>query len=161
METIPNSKRKVITRKIVITGIIVFLGLIVITVLFFHFINPIIDFDNATVHKENNVQNKESVTCHVTYSTHGNGGIRQWFYEVNDFRILDLQTDTPKLELNGNIFSNLQKVYESANYMTLQTEPWWNVDIIGIDRLKGTFMRTMNGTNGGMQYAIAQKGWCE
>ncbi|MBU0613485.1 hypothetical protein KKB10_05770 [Patescibacteria group bacterium] len=161
-----NSKIKKRTiRQLSVAYVVILLEFLIILTLGFKLFygnNPYMSFDSRDVHKNNNIQNKDSITCHVIYSTHGNSGLSQWQYELSEFEIWDLSTDTPKLVLNGKQWSELQKLYDGKDYVSLLVGPSWDVDTIGIRKTAGTFVRTMHGDQAGtFQYAIAQKGWCE
>ena len=85
----------------------------------------------------------------------------QWQYEFPGFEIVGLNSDVVQLVINGRPWGTWYVQHNSEGYITLMSEPYWNMDSIGISKTTGTFVRTMHGINGEEQYAIAQKGWCE
>lgn len=119
-------------------------------------------FDNIHISAKGNIQNKDSITCHVTHSTHEYGSLSQWQYELPEFEISGLNSDVVQFVIDGKPWGKWYVQYDTPDYITLMIEPSWDMDTIGIDKENGTFVRTMHGVEGGTyQYAIAQKGWCE
>ena len=66
------------------------------------------------------------------------------------------------LSEEGKTWGKYNKKYDGEGYITLEMESSWDSDVIGINKTAGTFVRTIQGIEGGkFQYAIAQKGYCE
>jgi hypothetical protein len=118
-------------------------------------------FDSVRISAKGTIEGNNSISCQVVRSTQQYDAMLPWQYDLPKFEIKDIDTDTPKLSFDGNTWTDLQKIYDEHGYLTVQTEPTWNMDNIGINKESGTFVRTMHGINGEEQYAIAQKGWCE
>ncbi|MBU0707192.1 hypothetical protein KKG41_02360 [Patescibacteria group bacterium] len=157
-----RSKSQTIFSIIVIVELVVIIFL-AYKVLYEH--NPDMSFDIQNVRKNNNIQNKDSITCHVVHSTHGNYGLSLWQYELSEFEIVGLNSDVVQLVINGKSWGIWHVLYNGEDYISIMTEASWDVDTIGIRKTTGTFVRTTHGdqavwTDFG-QYAIAQKGWCE
>ena len=120
-------------------------------------------FDHQDVKKNNDFQYRETLMCHVIHTTRTRGGLYLPYYDEKTFVLTKLNTDTPEfLRAEGQTWGKYNQKYDGEGYITLEMESSWDSDVIGLNKDTGTFVRTMQGIEGGkFQYAIAQKGYCE
>lgn len=120
-------------------------------------------FDHQDVKQNDDFQYRETLTCRVVHTTRTKGGLYLPYYDEKIFVFTKLNTDNPEfLDEEGETWAKYKKKYDGEKYITLEMESSWDSDIIGINKKTGTFVRTIQGIQGGtFQYAIAQKGYCE
>ena len=124
-------------------------------------------FDSSNVRGTQGFNSKDTLICQIIHATHHNGnGILLPFYEEKTFTLTQLSTDAPEFfRQDRQPWGKFHKQYDNERYVTLkmeQVEPSLDSDVIGLNKTTGTFVRTIQGIQGGkFQYAIAQKGRCE
>lgn len=150
---------------VAVLAVIVVIQFLAIILVVYYF--PPVTFDLKTVKPTVDFRYKDSLLCHIVFSTHKEGvGISLPWHEVKEFTLAGLDTDQPTLKTS--YYSQpvvLRKVFESETHITLEyAEPNWNTETIGIMKNTGTFVQSMTGLQGEdpkFQYAIAQKGRCD
>ncbi|MFA6525434.1 MAG: hypothetical protein WCT33_04190 [Patescibacteria group bacterium] len=165
MDSISQNNGSIKRRNAWLTSLlIVIVGIEFLLILYFiNYLPWTSDFHSKEVKGIANFQYRDTITCNVAYSTYRNDtGLVLDYYDEKQFSVSGLETDTPKMILNSEVSINSEKIFESPDYVTIQNTPaWWNMDTFILRKSDGTYIRTMGGENGGEQYAIAQKGWCE
>lgn len=144
-------------------------GIIIIPILIITIINfyPLATFSLRTVRPVADFEYKDTLTCTIIYNTHKGSMsfMKMPWYDYDTFTLTDLNTDNPKLLVNGEQKNRYAKDYEGKNHLTLSTDPpHFSTDNISLMKNTGSFVRTITGSQAGswkFHYAIAQKGRCE
>ena len=157
-------------ESVIITVIIAiaFLILIFCAVLFY----PSIAFNMKSVEPNVDFAYKNSITCTIVYSSNQLGfgldhGIIDHLPTINftTFTLTGLETDNPKLLVNGEQRASFKKQFNDYSHLTLILDSQsWETENISLMKNTGSFVRTITGIQAGeakWHYAVAQKGRCE
>ena len=160
-----NVMKKPMRWSIVILTVLVMIeGAALVYFIFFH--PHTFGFDTKTVRPADNFHFSNDIQCEVVHSTRNpNTGLALDYLDRKNFNINNLLSDNPQMYFGEKKWSDLTKLFESPEYIVLQTTPAsWNVETIGIMKENGSFVRTMSGEQAGRweyHYVVAQKGRCE